>query len=249
MELYTSEAMRKLLVLAALVAVCASQAVSDVPDKARSEFVFARVQFSMDARWIFDYREAPWHHDYPFSEDFYLNLVKEVTGINTNAKSYQVVQLDSPELFKYPLAYVSEPGYLQMTNREVANLREYLNRGGFIVCDDFRGRDLTILRAEMKRVFPDREMFRLDISHPVFHSFYDIDSLMMEPPYYDSRFLGGGPEFWGMNDDKGRLIMIGNHNNDLGEFWEWVDRGEMPFNPARKSVRLGINYLVYAITH
>jgi hypothetical protein len=124
-----------------------------------------------------------------------------------------------------------------------------VNRGGFIVCDDFRGRDLDILRFEMKKVFPDREFVRLDVSHPVFHSFYDIKSLEMAPPYFDNRFLGEGPQFWGMSDGKGRLIVIANRNNDLGEFMEDVDRGEKPFKEAALAVRLMINYLVYAMTH
>ena len=241
--------MKKLLVLAAFLVVSASQAVSDVPEKTGSEFVFARVQFNMDGRWIFEYREAPWHHDYPFSEDLFLTMVSEVTGIHTTRNSYQIVQLDSPEMLKYPWVYVSEPGYFQMTPKEIVNLREYLNRGGFVVCDDFRGHDLDILRLEMKKVFPDREMFRLDVSHPVFHSFYDIKSLEMDPPYYDARFLGEGPSFWGMSDDKGRLIMVANRNNDLGEFMEDVDRGDKPLKSAALAVRLMINYLVYAMTH
>jgi len=78
--------------------------------------------------------------------------------------------------------------------------------------------------------------------------FYDLDSIQMDPPYRDFRFTGG-PEFWGMNDDEGRLVMIANQNNDLGEFWEWVDKKEFPFQPAAKSMRLGINYLIYAMTH
>jgi len=241
--------MKKLVVLAVLVAAFASQAVSDVPEKEGSEYIFARVQFNMDRRWVFDYREAPWHHDYPFSEDLYLTMVKEVTGIHTTRESFQIVQLDSKDIFKYPFLYVSEPGYMELTPAETANLREYFNRGGFVICDDFRGIDLDNLKRQMKRVFPDRDMNKLDVSHPVFHSFYDIDSLVMEPPYRDSRYRGGGPEFWGLSDEKGRLILLANQNNDLGEFWEWVDRGEMPFKPAAMSVRLGINYLVYAMTH
>jgi hypothetical protein len=241
--------MKKLLVLAAFLVVSASQAVSDVTDKTASEFVFARVQFNMDGRWIFDYREAPWHHDYPYSEDLFLTMVKEVTGIHTTRESFQVVKLDSPEIFNYPWVYISEPGYFEMTPKEVANFREYLNRGGFAICDDFRGRDLDVLRFEMKKVFPDQEMFRLDISHPIFHSFYDIKSLQMDPPYMDARFLGEGPQFWGLNDEKGRLIMIANRNNDLGEFMEWVDRGEQPFKWAALAVKLMVNYLVYAMTH
>ena len=241
--------MKKLLVLAAFLAVFASQAVSDVPEKTGSEFVFARVQFNMDGRWIFEYREAPWHHDYPFSEDLFLTMVSEVTGIHTTRNSYQIVQLDSPEMLQYPWVYISEPGYFQMTPKEIVNLREYLNRGGFVVCDDFRGRDLDILRLEMKKVFPDRQMFKLDVSHPIFHSFYDIKSLEMDPPYYDDRFLGEGPSFWGMSDDKGRLVMVANRNNDLGEFMEDVDRGDKPLKSAALAVRLMINYLVYAMTH
>jgi hypothetical protein len=99
-------------------------------------------------------------------------------------------------------------------------------------------------------------MFRLSVSNPIFHVFYDLESLNMEAfspehpfPYYDSRFLGGSPEFWGMNDEDGRLVLVANQNNDLGEFWQWVDEGQMDFQLAAMSVRLGINYLVYAMTH
>ncbi len=241
--------MKKVAMLATLLAFVAAQAVSDTPDKKYSEFVFARVQFNMDPSWIFETREAPWHHDYPFSEDLYLTMVKEVTGIHTSRESFEVVQLDSKDIFKYPFVYISEPGYMELTSKEAANFREYLDRGGFAVYDDFRGRDLNNLRSELKKVFPNREMFKLDVTHPIFHTFYDIDSLVMDPPYYDARFLGGKPEFWGMNDDDGRLIMIANHNNDLGEFWQWVDEGQLDFKRAALSVRLGINYLVYAMTH
>lgn len=238
-----------MLVLAACLVVFASQAVSDVPAKTGSEFVFARVQFNMNRLWILETPEAPWHHDYPFSENLLLNMVKELTGIHTTRESYQIVRLDSPEIFNYPWVYISEPGYMSLTDKEIANFREYLQRGGFVICDDFRGRDLDVLRLEMRKVLPGREMFRLDVSHPVFHSFYNIPSLEMDPPYYDQRFLGGKPEFWGMNDDSGRLIMVANQNNDLGEFMEALDHGEKPLKWSTLAVRLAINYLVYAMTH
>src|SRR5262245_55988523 len=238
--------MKKSLALAVFLAL-ASQAISDVPEKRSSEFVFARVQFNMDGRWIFEYSEAPWHHDYPFSEDLFLTMVNEVTGIHTSRESFEIVQLGSPEIFKYPWVYISEPGFLSLTAKEIANFREYLNRGGFVICDDFRGRDLDILRFEMKKVLPGQEMFRLDVSHPVFHSFYDIQSLVMESPYVDARFLGGGPEFWGLNDDRGRLVMVANQNNDLGEFMEALDHGEKPLKWSALSVKLMVNYLAYAM--
>jgi Domain of unknown function (DUF4159) len=241
--------MKKLLAMAAFLVLSASQAISDVTEKTGSEFVFARVQFNMDRRWIFETAEAPWHHDYPFSEDLFLTMVKEVTGIHTSREAYQIVQLDSPEIFKYPWLYVSEPGFFSLNDKEITNFREYLNRGGFVVCDDFRGRDLEVLRLAMQKVLPGQEMFRLNVSHPLFHSFYDIESIVMEPPYYDARFLGGKPEFWGLNDEKGRLVMVANQNNDLGEFLEALDHGERPLQWSALSVRLMVNYLVYATTH
>jgi hypothetical protein len=108
----------------------------------------------------------------------------------------------------------------------------------------------------MKKVLPDREVVRLGVSHEIFHSFYDVNSLEMDPPYgkvrgvfTDDRYLGEGPQFWGIRDDKGRLLMIANRNNDLGEFMEDVDHGDKPLKDAALAVRLMINYLVYAMTH
>ena len=83
------------------------EARSDLPHKAHSEFTFARVQFTMNPRWVYDYREAPWHHDYPFAEDLYLSFIKEVTGVDTSKDSYEIVKLDSPDIFKYPFLYFS----------------------------------------------------------------------------------------------------------------------------------------------
>jgi Domain of unknown function (DUF4159) len=239
--------MKKLIVLIVIAIGFSYEAVSDAPRKSESEFTFARVQFTMDPRWIFDYREEPWHHDYPFGEDLYLSFLKEVTRVDATRESYQIVKLDSPDIFKYPFLYFSEPGYMELTSKEEKNLREFFDRGGFAMFDDFRGPALEHLRQQMKKVFPDREMFKLDVHHPIWNSFYEIKSLDMPPPYRN--FDSGDPSFWGMNDDKGNLILIADADNDLGEFWEWVDKGQMPFQPAALSVRVGIDYLIYAMTH
>ena len=90
-------------------------------------------------------------------------------------------------------------------------------------------------------------MVKLDVSEPIFHSFYDIDSLHMDPPYRN--YNSGDPSFWGMKDESGRLILVATADNDMGEFFEWVDKGEMPFKPAALATRIVVNYLVYAMTH
>ena len=244
---YTPRIVKKFLGAAFLVIALAMQGISDVRHP-ESEFVFARVQFNMNFDALFQ-REAPWHHDYPYSEDFFLGVVRELTVIHASREAYQIVQLDSPDIFHYPFLYISEPGYMDLTEAETQNLRNYFARGGFVMFDDFRGRDLSNLQFQMKKVFPEREMFQVDPSDPIFDSFFTIESLEMAPPYYDGRFLGEQAQFWGLEDDHGRLVLIANYNNDFGEYWEWVDRSEMPFQPAALSVRFGINYLMYSMTH
>jgi hypothetical protein len=157
-----------------------------------------------------------------------------------------IVDIDSPDLFKYPFTYMSEPGFLELNPKDVENFREYLDRGGFVLVDDFRGpRHLQNLIYQMKKVYPNREIIQLDVTHPVFTSFYTIETLDMIPPY-----PGSGPvQFLGLLDDEGRLQMVINYNNDLSEFWEKLDRAEIPLELAANSLRLGVNYLVYALTH
>ncbi len=244
---------RKFLAIVAFLAALAGPVVSDAPPK-DSEFVFARLQCGQREYWM-HWNEAPWHHDYPFSEEFFLTMLHEVTGVHVTPDSYQIVQLSSPDIFRYPFLYLSEPGFMKLNDQEIANLGEYIRRGGFIMADDFRTanylrgpEELDILRNYLKRAIPERELVRLDIHHPIFHSFYDIDTLAMKPPY-GSETPGFVPEFWGMSDEHGNLQLIANYNNDLGEFWEWVDKGQMPFHPAVRSVELGINYVIYAMSH
>ena len=240
------ETVKKLLLSLVLVAALVVPALSDGEDE-YAEFVFVRVQFNMTFEALFD-REAPWHHDYPYAEDLYLGIVEEFTGVHTSQSAYEIVQLDSPDIFKFPFLYFSEPGFMDLTSAEEENLRDYFNRGGFVMFDDFRGVDLAHLGQQMRKLFPNRELFQLDIRHPMFNSFYEVESLEMIPLYTDSRFTGG-PEFWGMEDERGRLILVANQNNDLGEYWEGLDLSYVPFQSAAQSVRLGINYLIYAMTH
>ncbi len=244
--IYTFRIVKKFAAVALLLAVFAPDARPDVRDET-AEFTFARVQFNMTFEAIFD-REAPWHHDYPYAEDLYLGLVEEYTGVHTSPEAYQIVQLDSEDIFRFPFLYFSEPGFMDLTDAEESNLRAYFERGGFAMFDDFRGADLDHLRLQMKKLFPNREMFPLEIRDSMFSSFFDIESLEMDPPYTDNRF-SGYPEFWSMRDEHGRLIMIANQNNDLGEFWEGLDRGEVSLESSAKAVRLGVNYLIYAMTH
>jgi len=228
-----------LLTIAFLPAVTSSDSA-----KEDNEFTYARIRYHMTDDAIF-VREVPWHHDYPFGDEAFPAFLKEVTRVHTQSSAYQIVDIDSPELFKYPFAYLCEPGYLDLNKKDAGNLREYLDRGGFVMVDDFRGsRHLENLVRQMKKVYPNRDIIPLDVSHPIFNSFYMIESLDMQPPY------GNMPvQFLGLQDDHGRLQMVIDYNNDLSEFWEWLDRGELPLHDAALSLKFGVNYVMYAMTH
>ena len=245
--------MSKLLAIVAVLIVLAVPAISDPPKDA--EFVFARLEVPNRLEYLRFWEEAPWHHDYPYSDEFLLGMLRELTEVHATPTAYKIVQLSSPEIFNYPFIYFSEPGFMVLNDQEVKNLGEYIRRGGFILADDFRTanylhgpEELEVLRMYLKRALPERELVRLDIRHPIFHTFYDIDTLQMDPPYGGDT-PGFIPQFWGMADERGNIQLIADYNNDIGEFWKWVDMGKMPFRPAKRSVELGIDYVIYAMSH
>jgi hypothetical protein len=156
-----------------------------------------------------------------------------------------VMTLDDPDLTLFPIAYLSEPGYWRMTEAEAAGLRNYLLKGGFIIFDDFRTQANANLFGQMRYVLPDAVWQPLDVTHPIFHSFFEIKSLDVASYY--------GPATWyGLfedNDPHKRLMAVANSNHDLGEYWEFSDTGFMPVDISNEAYKFGVNYIVYGMTH
>jgi len=159
-----------------------------------------------------------------------------------------ILALDDAELFRYPVAYLSEPGGWEPNDREVQGLRNYLLKGGFVIVDDFDGwssaGDLMAFQRTMQRVLPDHRLVEVDGSHPIFDSFFRIDLSLLQrwqTPVYYAVFQD--------NDPKKRIMMIVNYNNDIGEWWQWSDRGFSPVPVSNEAYELGVNYLIYALTH
>ena len=188
-----------------------------------------------------------WDHDYPRADQHLTTMLRELTLIGT-AAGHNVIAIGSADLFRYPLAYMSEPGQWEMSEEDVLNLRSYLGKGGFLILDDFAGNgQLANFQLQLLRVLPGARLVQLDVSHPIFHSFFDIASLEYSHPYYGvpSSFLGVFED----NDPAKRLLLIANYNNDIGESWEFSDTGFLPIDITNEAYKLGINYLVYAMTH
>lgn len=246
--------LKKLIAVVVFLALLATPGTSQEPPK-DSEFTFARVQFTQ-RQWTQYWDETdpgpPWWHDWPFSDEFVTGLLREVTGVRTTPQSHKNVDLNDPEIFNYPFLYFSEPGFMALTDKEVKNLGEYIRRGGFVMADDFREPgmlpgdpdELALFRHYLSRAVPEYTLVRLDVHHPIFHQFFDIDTLDMKPPYGNFK-----PQFWGLADEHGTIRLIANYNNDLGDYWEDLDKGEAPLRPAIWSTQLGINYVLYAMSH
>ena len=255
---YCRFTVKKVLMLVALFGVFVRPANSDWLEP-KPEFVFARLACTNRDPFLYwpDYApdNPPWHHDYPSSDEFILGLIHEVTGVRVAPDSYKIMNLDSPEIFKYPFLYLSEPGFMELNDKEIANLGQYLRRGGFIMADDFRTGnylrnwdELGVLTHYLHLAVPEYKFARLDVSHPIFHTFYDLPSLDMKPPYGEGT-PGFVPAFWGLSDERGNLRVIANYNNDIGDYWKYLDQGDKPLKESGQAIRFGINYVLYAMSH
>ena len=212
-------------------------------------FQFVRIRYNGFGGMIGSFRMGsgpPWMHDYPRAERNFLKILLEVTRVETTPDSHLILDLDDERILDYPFLYVSEPGYWNPTEKEIANLREYLKRGGFVVFDDFRGiAELNTLVSAMRRVDPEGTFRKLTLEDSVFHCFYDIETLNMVPPYR----VPGKPTFYGWFDRAGRMEAVANHNNDIGDHWEWSDQSINPIAYSNEADKFGINYVIYSLTH
>jgi hypothetical protein len=250
--------MRRLLITSALLLAVAGPGLrvasadedprfgerKDVSDK----FTFARIRYGSYYGEHLGDGGAPWSHDYPEAGIHFSKILSELSKVQVNLDMEEYIfTFTDPNLFKYPFAYLCEIGPMQLSDEEMTGLREYLLRGGFLLVDDFRGSSqMRNLADHIKRALPEPEyeLKQLDVTHPVFNCFFSIKSLEVRPPYDRYR-----PEFWGVEDKHGRLMMVINYNNDVSDYWQWSNDPFQPIEDTNSAYKFGINYVFYALTH
>jgi len=223
----------------------------NVPYDGRFTFVRVRYRTAPGGFW---YRGLPaWAHGYPVAERNLMRIMNELTYLGAR-EDINTVTLDDPELFKYPVAYIIEVSWWDMTDAEATALRAYMQKGGFVIVDDFKATgDFGSLgwepfEANMRRVMPEARFFDLQPSDPIFHSFFDVITVDAFPQAYNR----GLPVFRAIyedNDPRKRMMMVINYNTDISQFWEWSGRGLRPFDQTNEAYKLGVNYLMYGMTH
>lgn len=235
-----------------------------------AEWVFARLMYPPFSGYVgpgyrYNYRRrfgnwkegrSAWTTDYPRADRHLAQAVRRLSRIQVRSVEQPVDLDDDTDVFNYPWLYAVEVGQWNLTDQQVKKFREYLDRGGFFMCDDFHGTaEWEVFVRSMKRVFPDREIVDIPDSDPIFHVIYDLDNRYQIPGaqyLYSHRQYevdGYKAEWRGIYDDKGRIVVAICHNMDMGDSWEWADDPSYDEKFSALSFRIAVNYIAYSMTH
>ena len=226
---------------------------ADANDK--HEYAFARLRYMPKKNGYFGRGGGAWSTDYPKADRQFVQGVRRLTRVS--AKSIeQVVELTSDDFMDFPWMYAVEVGRWDFDEKQAGRLREFLLKGGFLMVDDFHGEfEWSVFAQGIQKVFPDRPIVDIDNKDAIFHVLYNLDERFqvagIQMFFTGSISENGGVEAkWrAIRDDKGRVMVAICHNMDLGDAWEWADHPRYPENFASLAYRVGINYIIYSMTH
>jgi len=220
-----------------------------------AEWTFARFHYDLGDEFGY-YGFQRWAADYPKADRQFIMAVKRLSRIDARSTEH-IVDANSDAIFNYPWVYVEDPGGWRI-NREQANrLHQFIERGGFIMLDDSWGdQEWSTMAEGVAMIMPGRAIEDLPNDDPIFHVVYDLNDRVQVP---GTRHIWGRrwplspdmqhPRWLGVRDDKGRVVIAICHNSDVGDAWEWADSPRYPEKPASVAFRLGINYIIYSMTH
>jgi len=237
--------------------------------KEPSEWIFARLMYPNHPEARFTrygrFGETPnwliggtsWTQDYPRADRHFAQAMRRLTRVHTRSVEQPVNLDDGDDVYNWPWLAAGEMGDWLLTDSQASRLRDYLLRGGFIYMGDFWNDDeWQRFMDSMKRVFPDRTIVEIENSDPIFHVLYDLSDRYQVPGQWALR--GGGmsrraegtvPHWRGIYDDHHRLMVAMTFNNDVGDAWEWADDPRYPEKYSALGIRLGVNFVIYSMTH
>jgi hypothetical protein len=228
----------------------------------KTEWAFARMMFppgendGYRGRFDGDFRLglSLWTQDYPRADRHFSQAVRRLTRIHVRSVEQPVMLEDGDEVYNWPWIYAVQVGEWGLTPAEGKILRDYLLRGGFFMADDFHGTvEWQVFEQSMKLVFPDRPIVDIDDNDPIFHTVYDLNEKYQIPGAAHLRLGykndGIGAHWRGIYDDKGRVMIAISFNSDIGDAWEYADDPMYPEKFASLAIRVGVNYIIYAMTH
>ena len=230
-----------------------------------SEWTFARLMFppgpndGYRGRFDGDWRRglSLWTQDYPRADRHFAEAVRRLTRIHVRSVEQPVNLEDGDDVYNWPWLYAVQVGEWGLTENQGRILRDYLLRGGFFVADDFHGNyEREMFEKRIRFAFPDRPIVDIPDDDPVFHTVFDLDDRFQIPGAAHLRIGaknpgdgGIGAHWRGIYDDKGRIMVAISYNSDVGDAWEYADDPAYPEKFAGLAIRLGVNYIIYSMTH
>lgn len=228
----------------------------------KAEWTFARLMYPPGAldgyrgRFDGDWREglSLWTQDFPRADRHFVQAVRRLTRIDTRSVEQPVNLDDGDDVYNWPWLYAVQVGEWGITDPQARKLRDYLLRGGFFMADDFHGTlEWRAFQESMQRVFPDRPIVDIPDSDPIFHTVYDLDDRYQvvgaEHLRTGHKKDGYVARWRGIYDDKGRVMIAISFNSDIGDSWEWADDPRYPEKFSALGMRIGVNYIVYSMSH
>jgi hypothetical protein len=233
----------------------------------QSEWVFARLMYPQHPRARFggyrrfgggDWREGgtSWTQDYPRADRHFAQALRRLSRVHARSVEQPINLDDGDDAFNYPWMNAGEMGDWKLTEAQATALREYLLRGGFIMLDDFWGtEEWNRFEESMQRDFPDRQIVEIANDDPIFHIVYDLDERYQVPGQWalargsTYRNDGSTAHWRGIYDDHGRVMVAMTFNSDVGDSWEWADDPNYPEKYSALGIRIGVNYVIYSMTH
>jgi hypothetical protein len=229
------------------------------------EFYFTRAIYSGgNGRFGFGFGRgrSQWDTDFPKADQQFMVVLDRLIDID-NSPTENAIRLDDPNLRRFPFLYALEVGSMGLTDAEVLGLRSYLDAGGFLVIDDFWGPyEWQVFQREIGRVLPGREIYEIPRTHAVFNNVYDISNVIQVPnirngqmhevygtPTWECNDGCEVPKVYGIDDDRGELMVLINFNTDLGDAWEWAENPYYPLRFSTYAFEVGVNMIVYAMSH
>jgi Domain of unknown function (DUF4159) len=231
----------------------------------KAEWTFARLMFppgpndGYRGRFDGDWRQGMslWTQDYPRADRHFAEAVRRLTRISVRSVEQPVNLEDGDDVYNWPWLYAVQVGEWGLTESQAKVLRDYLLRGGFFMADDFHGNyEYQMFEKRIRFVFPDRPIVDIPDNDPIFHTVFDLNDRFQVPGAEHLRVGaknpndgGIGAHWRGIYDDHGRIMVAISYNSDLGDAWEWADSPEYPEKFSGLAIRIGVNYIIYAMTH
>jgi hypothetical protein len=230
--------------------------------KKSAEWTFARLMYppgpldGYRGRFDGDWREglSLWTQDYPAADRKFSEVMRRLTRVDARSVEQPVNLDDGDEIYNWPWLYAVQVGEWGLTEKQAKKLRDYLLRGGFFMADDFHGsQEQAYFEQTMKMVFPERSIVDIPDNDPIFHTVFDLNDRFRIPgaEHLSTGYKKDGrvARWEGIYDDKGRIMIAICLNSDTGDAWEWSDSPRYPLKYSDLAIRMGVNYVVYAMTH